>query len=167
MHGGRISGASPGPGQGATFTVSLPLVEAVAPRRTTAAPLPDEALAGLRILAVDDDPDSLEVLTSILRLHNATVFGAVSAVEALDVLQREQPNLIISDIAMPEHDGYWLMQQVRRIAEEGGRSVPCIALTAFANETVRRRALEIGFAAHLSKPLNPEELVKAIRPLIN
>lgn len=167
MHGGRIAATSPGPGRGAKFTVSLPIVEAIAPRRTAAAPLPEEALAGLRILAVDDDPDSLEVLTSILRLHHATVFGASSAVEALDMLQREHPNLIISDIAMPEHDGYWLMQQVQRIAEEGGRVVPCIALTAFANETVRRRALETGFAAHLSKPLNPEELVKAIKPLIN
>jgi CheY-like chemotaxis protein len=116
---------------------------------------------------VDDDPDSLEVLLSILRLHHAEVFGASSATEALDVLQRERPDLIISDIAMPEHDGYWLMREIRRIAEDGGRAVPCIALTAFANETVRRRAFETGFAAHLSKPLNPEELVKAIRPLIN
>jgi CheY-like chemotaxis protein len=74
--------------------------------------------------------------------------------------------VIISDIAMPEHDGYWLMQQLQRIAEEGGRSVPCIALTAFANETARRRAIATGFAAHLSKPLNPDELVNIIRPLI-
>jgi CheY-like chemotaxis protein len=167
MHGGRIAATSAGPGQGATFTVSLPLVEPTPLKRAMPTSLPEQALAGLRILAVDDDPDSLEVLLSILRLHHAEVFGASSATEALDVLQRERPDLIISDIAMPEHDGYWLMREIRRIAEDGGRAVPCIALTAFANETVRRRAFETGFAAHLSKPLNPEELVKAIRPLIN
>ena len=167
MHGGRIGASSPGPGRGAVFTVSLPLVEA--PTRTTITHVraADDALAGLRILAVDDDPDSLDVLTSLLRMHQATVFGASSAVEALDLLQREQPDVVISDIAMPEHDGYWLMQQVRRIAAEGGRAVPCIALTAFANETARRRAIATGFAAHLSKPLNPDELVTIIRPLIH
>ena len=167
MHGGRIGATSAGPGQGATFTVALPLVELHVPRPAGPSFVPQDALSGLRILAVDDDPDSLDVLTSILRLHQATVFGAASAVEALDLLHRERPDLIISDIAMPQHDGYWLMQQVRRIAAEGGRAVPCIALTAFANETVRRRAIATGFAAHLSKPLNPDELVKVIRPLVN
>ena len=104
---------------------------------------------------------------SILRLQQATVIGASSAVDALDLLQKEQPDLIISDIAMPEHDGYWLMEQVQRVADEGGRRVPCVALTAFANESVRQRALAAGFSAHLSKPLDPDELVAAIRPLIH
>jgi CheY-like chemotaxis protein len=168
MHGGRIAATSPGPGLGSTFTVALPLVEPQAPRRVErASTAADDALAGLRILAVDDDPDSLEVLTSILRLHHATVVGASSAVEALELLQRERPDVIISDIAMPERDGYWLMQQVQRVAAEGGPLVPCVALTAFANETARRRALAAGFAAHLSKPLNPDELVTVIRPLIH
>ena len=167
MHGGRIAAMSAGAGLGATFSVALPLVELRSARRVdslqTAA---QDALTGIRVLAVDDDPDSLDVLTSILRLHQATVVGASSAVEALELLQRERPDIIISDIAMPEHDGYWLMQQVQRIAAEGGRTVPCIALTAFANETARRRALATGFAAHLSKPLNPDELVNIIRPLV-
>jgi signal transduction histidine kinase/CheY-like chemotaxis protein len=167
MHGGRVGATSAGPGHGSTFTVALPLVEPAVPKPVSPTPVPQDALAGLRILAVDDDPDSLDVLTSILRLHSATVFGAASAVEALELLQREGPDLIISDIAMPEHDGYWLMQQLQRIAHEGGRSVPCIALTAFANEAARRRALTTGFAAHLTKPLNPDELVRAIRPLIH
>lgn len=167
MHGGRIGASSAGPGLGATFTVALPLVEIQRPRTVAPSTLPQDALAGLRIVAVDDDPDSLDVLTSILRLHQATVFGASSAVEALELLQRERPDIIVSDIAMPEHDGYWLMQQVRRIASEGGRAVPCVALTAFANEAARRRAMMTGFAAHLSKPLNPDELVKVIRPLIH
>jgi CheY-like chemotaxis protein len=167
MHGGRITATSAGQGLGSTFTVALPLVEIDAPRMVTSTPLPQDALSGLRIVAVDDDPDSLDVLVSILRLHQATAFGASSAAEALELMHRERPDVIISDIAMPEHDGYWLMQQVQRIAAEGGRAVPCIALTAFANETVRRRALATGFAAHLSKPLNPDELVKAIKPLIH
>ena len=167
MHGGRIAATSPGAGLGATFTVALPLVELREPKYTAPAALPQDALAGLRILAVDDDPDSLDVLTAILRLHQATVFGASSAVGALELMQRERPDLIISDIAMPQHDGYWLMQQIKRIVAEGGRAVPCIALTAFANETARRRALATGFAAHLSKPLNPDELMRVIRPLID
>jgi hypothetical protein len=166
MHGGRIAATSPGPGHGSTFTVALPLVEVAAPRHVSRTPIPEDALKGLRILAVDDDPDSLEVLASILRLHHASVIAASSAVEALELLQRERPDVIVSDIAMPEHDGYWLMEQVTRIGREGGRLVPCVALTAFANEAARRRALATGFAAHLSKPLNPDELVKVIRPLV-
>jgi signal transduction histidine kinase len=168
MHGGRIAATSPGPGLGATFTVALPLVERQAQRRSDVRlKVPDKALAGIRVLAVDDDPDSLEVLTSILRLRQAAVFGASSAVEALEVLQRERPDVIVSDIAMPEHDGYWLMQQLQRITAEGGPRVPCIALTAFANEAARQRALAAGFAAHLSKPLDADELVSIIRPLIH
>jgi signal transduction histidine kinase len=167
MHGGRISATSPGPGMGATFTVALPLVELAPPQPARAAPTPPDALAGLRILAVDDDADSLDVLTSILRLHQATVHGASSAIEALELMHRERFDLIISDIAMPQHDGYWLMEQLRRIAADGGSAVPCIALTAFANDTARRRAMDSGFVAHLSKPLNPDALIGAIRTLIH
>ena len=165
MHGGRIAALSPGPGLGAMFTVALPLVD-----RTASAPLrkprhsPHNALAGLRVLAVDDDPDSLDVLTSILRLQQAMVFGATSAVEALDLLRKERPDVVISDIAMPEHDGYWLMQQIQRMREEGAPSVRCIALTAFANAAARERALAVGFSAHLSKPFDPDELVVVVRP---
>jgi signal transduction histidine kinase/ActR/RegA family two-component response regulator len=166
MHGGHIAASSPGPGQGSTFTVTLPLVEAAIPRPISAPHSATDALEGLRILAVDDDPDSLEVLISVLRLHHATVFGASSAFEALNVMQQERPDVIISDIAMPGHDGYWLMQQVSRVSREGGRDVPCVALTAFANDAARRRALATGFAAHLSKPFNPDELVNVIKPLV-
>ncbi|HUE89886.1 MAG TPA: GAF domain-containing protein [Vicinamibacterales bacterium] len=166
MHGGRIAAISPGPGLGATFTVALPLVDRTA---STPAPRPrptaHNALAGLRILAVDDDPDSLDVLTSILRLQQAIVFGATSAVEALELLRKERPDVVISDIAMPEHDGYWLMQQIQRMLAEGAPAVRCIALTAFANAAARERALAAGFAAHLSKPFDPDELVAGVRPL--
>lgn len=168
MHGGHIAAASAGTGLGATFTVVLPLVDLATDAPAPAiGPLPENALAGVRLLAVDDDADSLDVLTSILRLQQATVFTATSAVEALEVLQKERPDVVISDIAMPEHDGYWLMQQIRRMASEGGRLMPCVALTAFANAAARERALSVGFNAHLSKPLNTDELVTVITSLIH
>jgi signal transduction histidine kinase len=168
MHGGRIAAISPGPGLGATFTVALPLVDRTVarPARLTAHAAP-VALAGLRILAVDDDPDSLDVLTSILRLHQAIVYGATSAVEALELLRKERPDVVISDIAMPEHDGYWLMHQIRRAIEDGAPAVRCVALTAFANAAARERALAAGFSAHLSKPFDPDELVGVIRPRLH
>src|SRR5690606_30416823 len=99
--------------------------------------------------------------------HHAQVLGAASALEALELLQKEAIDLVISDIAMPDRDGYWLIEQAHRIVAEGGRKVPWIALTAFANQATRDRALAAGFAAHLSKPLNVDELVAVIRPLIH
>ena len=169
MHGGRIAAISPGPSLGATFTVALPLVDRTAttiPARMVS-PSAHNALAGLRILAVDDDPDSLDVLTAILRIQQATVFSATSAVEALEVLRKERPDVVISDIAMPGHDGYWLMQQIERMILEGAPAMRCIALTAFANAAARERATAVGFSAHLSKPFDPDELVGVIRPLVH
>ena len=164
MHGGRIAASSPGPGLGSTFSVSLPLVERrTAVPATTQAERSQHSLEGLRILAVDDDPDSLEVLVSVLETESATVIGAGSAVEALDLLLKERPHIVISDIAMPDRDGYWFMEQLRRLVAEGGPNVPCVALTAFANQTARERALATGFVAHLSKPFDPDQLLKTVR----
>jgi signal transduction histidine kinase len=164
MHGGRISAASAGPGLGSTFTVALPVVEPRAVQLATSRTVStDDLLRGIRVVAVDDDPDSLEMLVSLLRAQSAMVVGAASAVEALDLVQRERPNIVISDIAMPDRDGYWLMEQMRRLASEGGPNVPCVALTAFANATVRERALSTGFVAHLSKPFDPDQLVHTLR----
>jgi signal transduction histidine kinase/CheY-like chemotaxis protein len=163
MHGGRIFATSAGPGLGSTFTVALPLVERTALHlNRTAVAVPGTSLEGLRVLAVDDDPDSLEVLISILRTQSATVIGATSAVEGLELLQKEQPHIVVSDIAMPDRDGYWLMEQLRRLASEGGPNVPGVALTAFANATARERALATGFSAHLSKPFDPDQLIHTI-----
>jgi signal transduction histidine kinase/ActR/RegA family two-component response regulator len=163
MHGGRIAAESAGPGRGSRFTVALPLVERSAlDGIKTAVTVPGNSLDGIRVLAVDDDPDSLEVLVSILRTQCATVVGATSAIEALELLQKERPQIVVSDIAMPDRDGYWLMEQLRRLASEGGPNVPGVALTAFANPTVRERALATGFVAHLSKPFDPDQLVHTI-----
>jgi signal transduction histidine kinase/CheY-like chemotaxis protein len=164
MHGGRLAATSPGLGLGSTFTVVLPLVERPAVVPSTAMPqAPKNALEGVRILAVDDDPDSLEVLVAMLMTENATVTGAASAGEALELVQKERPDIIVSDIAMPDRDGYWLMEQLRRLAAEGGPSVPCVALTAFANAPARERALATGFVAHLSKPFDPQQLLRTIQ----
>jgi hypothetical protein len=133
----------------------------------THAERPQHRLEGLRILAVDDDPDSLEVLVSVLETESATVIGAGSAVEALDLLLKERPHIVISDIAMPDRDGYWLMEQLRRLVDEGGPNVPCVALTAFANQTARERALATGFVAHLSKPFDPDQLLKTVKTALS
>jgi signal transduction histidine kinase/ActR/RegA family two-component response regulator len=168
MHGGRIAASSPGPGLGSIFSVSLPLVERrAAVPSPTHAERPQHRLEGLRILAVDDDPDSLEVLVSVLETESATVIGAGSAVEALDLLLKERPHIVISDIAMPDRDGYWLMEQLRRLVDEGGPNVPCVALTAFANQTARERALATGFVAHLSKPFDPDQLLKTVKTALS
>jgi len=168
MHGGRIAASSPGPGLGSIFTVALPLVERVpvtAPRSIVKHA--DNVLEGFRILVVDDDPDSLEMLLSLLRSQHATVTGAASAVEALEAVEKERPHIVVSDIAMPDRDGYWLMEQLRRLATEGGPNVPGIALTAFANQTMRERALATGFVAHLSKPFDPDQLVSTLRSAVS
>jgi signal transduction histidine kinase/CheY-like chemotaxis protein len=168
MHGGHIAATSPGPGLGSIFTVALPLVERVPASAPKIMVKPaDNVLEGLRILVVDDDPDSLEMLLSLLRAQHAIVTGAASAVEALEFVEKERPHVVVSDIAMPDRDGYWLMEQLRRLATEGGPNVPGIALTAFANQTMRERALATGFVAHLSKPFDPDQLVSTLRSAVN
>jgi signal transduction histidine kinase/CheY-like chemotaxis protein len=159
MQGGRISASSDGVGTGAAFTVEFPLVESS--RLTTPTSRPEgnvNVFAGRRILVVDDDPDSLEFLKRFLSKQRAEVATASSAAEGLLVLQRTRPDLLISDLAMPDHDGHWLVEQVRRLAPNEGGTIPAIALSAFASAAARERALAAGFTAHLGKPLNPDEL---------
>ena len=85
----------------------------------------------------------------------------------MEVVEKERPHIVVSDIAMPDRDGYWLMEQLRRRATEGGPNVPGIALTAFANQTMRERALATGFVAHLSKPFDPDQLVSTLRSAVS
>lgn len=167
MHGGRIGAISPGAGLGATFSVTLPATDPHVVRVPKPPIATGTRVAGRRVLVVDDDPDSLEVLASLLRLHHAEVTAASSAAQALDLLHSAQPDVIISDIAMPEHDGFWLLQQIRRVTAEGGRRIPCVALTAFANPATRSRALGAGFAAHLSKPLDEDDLIRTVTQLLH
>ncbi|WP_158502204.1 PAS domain S-box protein [Vitiosangium sp. GDMCC 1.1324] len=176
LHGGTVEAHSAGKGQGATFIVRLPLV---APRPGTAEPVPPlpppavrlpidypPELSGRRILVVDDETDSRELLTTLLQEGRARVSTAASAAEALELLNREPPELLISDIGMPDMDGYALMQAVRcRPRERGGR-VPSVALTAYAREEDKATALRAGFDAHVAKPLEPAELLRVAASLL-
>jgi signal transduction histidine kinase len=166
MHGGRINAASAGEGTGATFVVVLPTIPAVVrPAEDIPHGAASDTLDALHILVVDDDPDSLEVLTSLLQLHGARVTAASGSADALQLLQHDRPDLLISDIAMPDRDGYWLLEQVRRLPPERGGDVK--AVSAFASLAARERALAAGFGAHISKPLTAESLLHSIGQVLN
>lgn len=168
MHGGRIVAASEGPGRGSTFTVYLPLLGAT-PRNHEAehTASPSTILHGVRILAVDDDPDALEVMTRMLKLSGAEVVAVATAQRALDQLRRGRVSLLISDIAMPDQDGYWLLEQMRRQPNDRGGDIPAIALSAFADATTQMRASSAGFAAYVPKPLHPDTLINEVRRVLN
>src|SRR6266850_3386142 len=164
LHGGSVVVQSEGEGQGATFSVSLPV--AVATRTAERAPAAvstegpvGQSLAGLRLLIVDDEADAREVMRFMLERGGAQVRIADSAAQALDAIREERPDLLISDIGMPVEDGYVLVRRLRAMEEGLGRRLPAIALTAYASEEDTRRAFTAGFDAHLSKPVDPARLI--------
>ncbi|MBW4564662.1 MAG: PAS domain S-box protein [Mojavia pulchra JT2-VF2] len=174
MHGGTVYVESPGEGQGATFTVRLPLMittPEVKRNETQTEKLLD--LSGVQVLVVDDEVDTREMLTFIIEQYGAEVKATSSATEALEILKQFHPDVLVSDIAMPEMDGYTLMRQVRGWPSEQGGQIPAvseampkaIALTAYAGEFNQQQALKAGFQKHLSKPVEPDELVRAIASL--
>jgi PAS domain S-box-containing protein len=165
-HGGSITVDSPGEGFGATFTVRLPLLN-VEPASQSVAKFPQKELdlTGIRILAVDDDPDARELLTVLLTQYGADVLTVASASEVLDNLTSFQPDVLVSDIGMPIVDGYALIQQIRALPAEEGQ-IPAIALTAYAREDDHEQAITSGFHQHVTKPLDPEQLVQAVLTLI-
>ncbi|MFT3775161.1 MAG: PAS domain S-box protein [Minicystis sp.] len=166
QHGGTIRAESEGEGKGATFTVSLPL--AVAVRQEAEGPTPFEACAslkGLKVLVVDDEEDARDLVRRILEDCDAHVVSVGSAAEALETLPRFRPHVMLSDIGMPELDGYHLMHAVRSLAPQHGGRTPAVALTAFSRPEDRRRALRAGYQTHLSKPIDQTELVLAIANL--
>lgn len=118
------------------------------------------------MLVVDDDGDARSLMTTVFRYHGALVTAVASATEALRRLERIQPDVVICDIAMPEHDGYWLVQEFARRFPARRRRTPVIALTAFGQEHSRERALAAGFDAHLRKPLDPHVAAATIRALL-
>jgi len=172
LHGGTIRASSPGEGRGATFVVELPLGAAAA-HAEAAASAPTEAgttgaerpalprLDGVHVLVIDDDADGRELLRRVLEDQAATVTTMSSGEEALDALRSVKPHLIVSDIGMPVMDGYQLMRSLRA-REAQGEKIPAIALTAFAREEDRKRALLAGYQAHLAKPVEPGELLMTI-----
>ncbi|MEJ6487007.1 AAA family ATPase [Nostoc punctiforme UO1] len=172
LHGGTVQAESLGEEQGATFTVRLPCLQneskGIKDKINTFSLLPEQSLPlfGLEILVVDDDADMREFLPFMLEEYGASVTVVASAIAALTALSQSQPNLIISDIGMPEMDGYMLMRQIRSLEPEQGGTIPAIALTAYAGEMDYQQAIAAGFQQHISKPVDPEELVKAIGSLI-
>jgi signal transduction histidine kinase/ActR/RegA family two-component response regulator len=177
LHGGTISAASDGDGQGAKFTVRLPravIVRADRPSRpfTSASDdiqrrsnLRSLELAGLNVVAVDDEPDGLQLLATILELSGATVRTGRSAEEGLELVKAIRPDVLISDIGMPVEDGYSLIKKVRALGSEHGGHVHAVALTAHARMEDRTRALTAGFHAHVPKPVEPVELLAVIASL--
>jgi len=176
LHGGTVRADSAGEGQGAAFTVRLPLQPALpdwglAPRAvslaeaalTTAPALPD--LTGLAVLALDDDADSLEVLRTILAGAGAQVALARTAHEALALLQAGRPQILISDIGMPDMDGFELIRRVRGLPDKELCLMPALALSAFARKEDRERACACGYTDYLVKPVTPALLVGAVAAL--
>jgi signal transduction histidine kinase/ActR/RegA family two-component response regulator len=166
LHGGTIHAHSDGPGRGSTFRVVIPEVArapALAP--VVVASRPD--LGGARVLVVDDETDSRDVLVQLLASWGGRPTGASSVREALDAVMRERPDVIVSDIAMPGEDGFTFVRELRRIeASRGERRVPVAALTAFARPEDRQRALAAGFDAHLAKPVDPATIHATIAGLM-
>tara|TARA_B100001971_G_scaffold215166_1_gene258654 strand:+ start:6247 stop:8889 length:2643 start_codon:yes stop_codon:yes gene_type:complete len=167
LHGGSIVVTSEGVNQGTTFKLSFPLASlsaTAAAQRDTSKPkeVKEHDLHDISILAVDDEPDSLNLITRILRSHKAKVFTADNALDALKKMKTERPDVLISDIAMPEMDGYDLIKEIR-IKEKGqGTHIPAIALTAFAQEEDKARALKSGYDKYLAKPVNKEKLIDTV-----
>ncbi|MCW5315021.1 response regulator [Nostoc sp. KVJ3] len=172
IHGGIVKAKSEGEGKGAIFTVSLPLLPdeslSLADEKNDSTFLTPNSLplSGVRILVVDDDADSRDFVAFVLEQDGAFVIAVSSALEALERLAQVKLDVLVSDIGMPEMDGYMLIHQVRTLIPEQGGQIPAIALTAFARNEDRQKALKAGFQMHLPKPLNPEELIAAIAQLV-
>jgi CheY-like chemotaxis protein len=114
------------------------------------------------VVVVDDDPDTVDLFAAALAACGAAVTTASAAAEALRLVAESRPDVVLSDIAMPRGDGYWLVGEIRRLPEEALRRTPVIAATAFGREHSRERAMAVGFADHLRKPIDPEALCRAV-----
>jgi signal transduction histidine kinase/ActR/RegA family two-component response regulator len=173
LHGGNIRVKSAGEGKGTSFIVSLPLTiihppaereERLHPR--TASPAPKLSrpirLEGISVLVVDDQTDAQNLIRRVLEECGAKVITSSSAVEALQILEREKPSVLLSDIGMPDVDGYEFLKRVRALGPDRGGQVPAVALTAFARSEDRTKALLSGFMVHVTKPVEPSELAATI-----
>jgi PAS domain S-box-containing protein len=165
QHGGTVSAESAGEGLGACFTVRLPRRSGKNEAAADAGGVRSAAthdLSGLQVLVVDDEDDARELIKRILNDCNADVLTAATATEALTLLQHARPDLMVSDLGMPEVDGYGLLDRIRALGPAHGGNLPAIALTAFARSEDRVRALSSGFMAHISKPVEPSELISKV-----
>jgi PAS domain S-box-containing protein len=167
LHGGTVLAESPGEGKGATFTVTLALLENKdtdiikdedSPSITK---LNSSPLAGIQVLVVDDDPDARELIGFILEQQGAIITRAVCALEALQILAETKLDVLISDIGMPDIDGYTLMRKIRAMSNQNSQ-ILAIALTAYAGEINQKQAIDAGFKHHITKPVDAEQLVQVI-----
>lgn len=170
LHGGYVSADSPGEGQGATFTVRLPLQATLSEGDAAAghrAPPSGKqpTLRGVRLLVVDDEADTRELLAVLLEQLGADVTTAPSVGAALESLEHQVPDVLVSDLGMPEEDGYTLIRRVRELGVERGFWFPAVALTAYAQTRDKNRALSAGYQVHLSKPIEPAALVATVAEL--
>jgi PAS domain S-box-containing protein len=168
LHGGLVKAESEGEGEGATFTISLPAIRSdgqAGPEGIDEDGF-DGRIAGVTVLLVEDEPDSRHVIGEMLRQHQAEVIEAASAGEAFSLLGRHRPRVLVSDIGMPDEDGLSLIRRVRALPPEDGGAVRAIALTAYARQEDRERALSAGFHRHITKPVTPARIVAAIGDLL-
>jgi len=167
LHGGTVQAQSPGEQLGATFTVRLPLMP-IEPAVNQEGQSEEASLnlKGVQVLVVDDDTDTREFVVFLLQQAQASVMFADSAGSALATLMQSKPDVLLSDIGMPDMDGYMLLQQVRALPPEQGGQIPAIALTAYAGDFNQQQALDAGFQRHIAKPVEPEELIGAIVNLV-
>jgi signal transduction histidine kinase/DNA-binding response OmpR family regulator len=173
LHGGTVEVDSPGEGLGASFTVRLPVRAVQVPARAppdnapskSVAELKNQPLTGLRVLVVDDEPDARELIATVLEQAGARAITAGNAVSALEILVRERPDVLLSDIGMSGSDGYSLIREVRALPAEQGGSIPSAALTAYSRAEDARHAIEAGFQRHVAKPVEPEALVAQVAAL--
>jgi CheY-like chemotaxis protein len=169
LHGGSVSVESAGEGQGATFVVKLPLMladvreEAIAHQE--GAPL-EPSLAGVRVVVVDDDPTAVELIKEVLVQAGGEVTECRTGDDALREVAQRRPDVLVSDIEMPGQDGYSLIRKVRALSPEQGGKTPAVALTAFGRPEDRIRSLRAGFNLHLTKPVDPAELIASVASMI-
>ena len=166
IHGGTIKAESLGEGRGSTFTIRLPLFEMAAVATTSGDTQPrltraPQLLSGLKVLLVDDDSDTLKLMATALTKRQANVTAVSSANEAIRAITLNRPDVLVSDIAMPDEDGYGLIEKVRRL-ENGESEIPAVAITAYAKDEDRERALSSGFQIYLAKPVELTELISVV-----
>ncbi|KAF3888326.1 MULTISPECIES: hybrid sensor histidine kinase/response regulator [Nostocales] len=190
MHGGSVRAESPGVGQGATFTVRLPLLQGKdtlkkemggdrqqnqsshAPSvskvesKIPSSDLTFHTFTGLQVLVVDNDTDTREYITKVLQQHGANVTAVASVRQALSTIEKSPPDVLVSDIGMPEEDGYTLIRKLRNLEPEIGGQIPAIALTAYVREQDCDRALEFGFQEYVTKPVEATHLINSVTKLI-
>jgi signal transduction histidine kinase/DNA-binding response OmpR family regulator len=166
LHGGTICAESMGEGQGATFTIRLPLLVAQPDTQERSSSGSAINLKGIQAVVVDDEVDTREIITLILEGYGTHVIATASVSEALEAVEQFNPDVLVSDIGMPLEDGYALIRKVRELEPDCGGMIPAIALTAYARPEDQHQSLAAGFQLHVPKPVEPEKLAKAVADLV-